>query len=223
MVSKNIHIKIHPYRGSGLLGYNNGLWNKLGLTRFVHPYYLTWENRRVAEQIIEDFDAQVYIEDDLAFTVDNFTYWLKYKDLCKGNGFNLGFLRVEYDSSNQAYLTDLLEWPQKTMELNGQRFMFNSSSPYCGLWIYDRSELKEFIKSKEWKFKFTGLGIREKSAIGWHGTMMDRYKGTLLPLHKASDGEYLLSKACIIHHIPNTYINDAVHCQLKLPKVIEII
>ncbi len=219
--AKSIQFKIFPYRKSGVFGYNKGIWNKLGLTSLVHPYHLSWENRKIVEQTVDDFDVQIYLEDDIDFTIGNFNYWMKYKDICLQNKYNLGFLRIEFNESNQAYLTDLLKWPEKKMELSGHQFMINDESPYCGFWIYDKKELKEFIKTKEWEFNFKGLGIREKSSIGWHGLMMNHYKATILPLLKSANGDELLSQACVVHHIPNSYIHDAVHCKLKLPDLVK--
>ncbi len=123
--AKNVHYKIFSYRKSGVLGYNKGVWNKLGLTSLVHPYHLSWENRKIVEQMADDFGAQIYIEDDIDFTLDNFNYWMKNKDICLQNDYNLGFLRIEYKGVNQVYLTDLLKLPLKKIELNGQLFLMN--------------------------------------------------------------------------------------------------
>lgn len=221
--ASNVQFKLFPYKKFGVLGYNGGFWNKLKLTSFVHPYHLAWENRKVVEQIVDAYDVQMYIEDDIAFKNENFNYWLKYKDICNRDNYNLGFLRFESDSKNQTYLTDLFDLPKKTIRLNQQLFLINNTNPYCGFWIYGQDELKKFVKTNEWNFKFKGIGIREKSAIGWHGLMMNRYQGTILPLCLSENGEYILSQGCAVHHIPNTYINDPVHCKIKLPKLTEII
>jgi hypothetical protein len=221
--AENIQFKIFPYKKWGLLGYNQALWNKLGLTTFVHPYYLAWENRKVIEKNIDEFDVQMYIEDDIAFNIDTFNYWIRYKDICSTHGFNLGFLRIEFDSNRQTYLTDLKKWPQKIIEIDDQLFLINDVNPYCAFWIYDRADLKEFIKTKEWKFQFSGEGIREKSAIGWHGTMMNRYKNTIIPLYKLSAREYLLPKSCMVHHIPNNYTGNRDSPLLMLPEAHKIL
>ncbi|MBS1505164.1 MAG: hypothetical protein JSS79_00850 [Bacteroidetes bacterium] len=219
---KNIVNKIYPYKKKGVLGYNQGFWNRVGLTPLVHPYYLTWENRKIVTERIEEFDVQLYLEDDIAFTDQNLGYWLAHKDACLRNDYNPGFLRIEYAPDSRVLLTDILRWPDKIITLEGKPYLLNDDSSYCGFWIYDRQELKKFITTKEWKFEFDGLGIREKSAIGWNGGMMSRYKGTLLPLAKDANGELQLSSSCLVHHIPNTYINDPVHCRIQLPITVDI-
>lgn len=133
--AKNIQCKVYGYKKWGLFGYNGGIWGKLGLTAVVHPYYLTWENRKIVEETINDFDVQVYIEDDIAFDINTLNYWIDNKDICLSNQYNLGFLRIEFDNDSQAYFTDLVSWPQNTIEIDGQFFLVNDVNPYCGFWI----------------------------------------------------------------------------------------
>jgi hypothetical protein len=204
---KNIIQKLYSYKKKGTLnplGYNNGLWKKIGLARFVHPYFLTWENRSVMQEIAEEYDAQLYIEDDVLFTIDNFYYWEKHSSTCLKHGYQLGFCRIEYDRFGQPYLCDILEMPKKIIQIEGNPYLLNDIESYAAFWIADRTELKKFIQSKEWRFDFKGYGIREKSAIGWHG----HYKGTLVPLTKDPSGAYLLPKSCTVHHLPNKAVND---------------
>jgi hypothetical protein len=215
--SNKIFYKTFPYRKSGMLGYNNGLWNKLGLTILVHPFHLSWENRKVVEGLIETYDVQIYLEDDINFTSENFNYWLAHKDICLNADYNLGFLRFEYDTTNhEKRLADIAIVPQNKISINDQLFLVNDINPYCGFWIYDRKELMEFIKSEEWKFKFKMYSIREKSAIGWHGTEMNRYKATILPIIQYQQDTYLLPRDSMIHHLPNTYITNPVISKVKL-------
>jgi len=68
------------------------------------------------------------------------------------------------------------------IELDDHKFLLNDVITYCAFWIYERDDLSKFALSKEWGFAFRGEGIREKSAIGWHGINMPGFKGTLVPL-----------------------------------------
>ncbi len=213
--SNKVVLKVYPYKKTKLLGYNNGIWNSLGMTQFVHPYYLSWENRKIITSIVDDYDIQIYLEDDIAFTNDNLNYWLSHKDICIAHSYNLGFLRFEKDLSNQLFLTDPNTIPTKQIKIKNQHFIVNDVNPYCGFWIYDRAELLQFVKSKEWNFKFKGLAIREKSAIGWHGSMMKRYINTIIPISSENDKK-LLANECLVHHLPNNYIGHSVHCQIKV-------
>ena len=179
----------------------------MGIKQLIHPYYLTWENREKIPDMIDLYDVQIYLEDDIKFTQDNLNYWLQHKESILSNGFNLGFLRIELDEK-QCYLTDLSEELTETVEIENQLFLINNNNPYCGFWIYSKNELREFIKSEEWFFRFKDYDRREKSAIGWHGKNMSRYKETLIPL--MNDGkQYLTVKECAVYHLPNNYIGQS--------------
>jgi len=191
--------------------------NKIGLKCFVHPFYLSWENRKYVEKYIEKYDVQMYIEDDILFTKDTFLYWLEnYKNVNK-NGYNLGFLRIEYDKNGVSYFSDLWEKPNNIIEIDSKKYIENAVNPYCAFWIYEKDELKEFIKSQEWKFNFVRYNIREKSAIGWHGKDMTRYKGTIIPLILNEKNKLQIDTRCTVHHLPNNYIGHNAFCTIKFP------
>lgn len=217
---EEIEVLIYPYNKHGKRDYNE-LWHRMGMINLFNPFYLSWENRKVAEKIIDEYDAQIYLEDDLAFNKNTLDYWLTYKDLALKYNYNLGFLRIENDSKNDFYLTDLAEKPKKAIILDQQIFLVNDVNPYYGFWIYDKNELKEFVKTNEWKFDFKGYDIREKSAIGWHGVDMGRYKATIIPLEKISEDLLQTVSGCTVHHLPNNYIDQPVFCTIKSPLTLE--
>ncbi len=214
----NVFIQYYGYSKRGKVAYFNGLWNRLGLTALVHPYFLTWENRKVIEKNLNIYGAQLYLEDDICFTAENFNYWLANKDVCYQSDFNLAFLRFEESPQQAKYLTDLTSIPQKVIELNGKFYLLNDVNPYGGFWIYDRNELIRFSQSQEWKFNFDGFPIREKSAIGYHSLKMKRFNGNVLPLvnYDATTGLAELPANCLVHHLPNTYIGHSLFCKIKV-------
>lgn len=184
----------------------------------INPFYLTWKNRPYVEKYIEQYDVQIYLEDDIGFTNEALKYWLEHKDICIDNDYNLGFLRVEEDeASGSWFCTDLTKSPGRIVKIENQLFLLNDNNPYCGFWIYDKKELKKFAGSREWRFKFKDYGIREKSAIGWHGKNMKRYKGTIIPLRSTENNTYVVNDDCKVHHFPNNYIGDNEFCCIKFP------
>lgn len=213
----NIKLKIFNYRKFFISRFSSkSLLSKLGIKWLIHPFYLAWENRDVIEIVVEKYDVQIYLEDDIEFKKDNFDYWLKYRQLTNRFNFNLGFFRFEVDENQRKLLTDV-NWPlNEIIELEGQKFLLNNLNPYCGFWIMDKKELKEFIKSKEWNFEFNGCGVREKAAIGWHGINMKRYKGTIIPLVQ-QDNNYATPIESIVHHLPNNYIGKGRYCTIEFP------
>jgi len=199
------------------LEWGHRLSHRMRLSKLMNPYYLTWENRRHVRKNIDQFDVQLCLEDDIAFTESSFAYWLKYKHICVKHGYNLGFLRTEVSKTDELYMTDLTASPSRIVKLEGTKFILNDINPYCGFWIYDREELKKFVNSREWKFKFGGYGIREKSAVGWHGIGMTRYKGTIIPLVQNDKARYETDPSSAVRHLPNNYIGDAMFCKIRFP------
>ena len=47
-----------------------------------------------------NFDIYIYCEDDILFDNKNFNYWLKHKNTCIKNNYNLGFLRFEINKKD---------------------------------------------------------------------------------------------------------------------------
>jgi hypothetical protein len=183
------------------------------IRRYVNPCFITWDNRKYVHKFIDDYDVQMYIEDDIGFNIKTFDYWLNYKELCLKNDYNIGFLRYEQGCDGKMFSSDLLKTPDKLVILDGNLFTLNDVEPYCAFWIYDKSELSKFIHSEEYRFKFKDRRyyIMEMSAIGWNSITMKRYKGTVIPLVKCSlDNTYMAHEDCYVNHLPNNYYASRV-------------
>ncbi len=219
--NNNIKFRVFNYRKFTFARFSkNSLFYKLGIKWLVHPFYLAWENRENIENLVEEYEVQMYLEDDIEFKKENFHYWLRYKKQALSNNFNLGFFRYELDKENKKLLTDIT-WPlTEVIELEGKKYLMNKHNPYCGFWIMEKKELKKFIKSPEWRFEFDGYGIRAKAAVGWHGINMNRYKGTIIPLIKNEDS-LVTPIDSAVHHLPNNYIGKGRYCTKKFPLEIQ--
>lgn len=159
----------------------------------IHSYKLTWVCRKLMLRQKNLFDIFIYGEDDLLFTKNNFNYWLKYRDKCLNDDFNLGFLRVEKRKKNNLlYSSDQITKVKKYVLLKKEKFAKLESSN-SSLWVYTREELKKFSKTRYWNFNFKWITvsgillIREMAAVGWHGEnmngqYMNRYKATIIPI-----------------------------------------
>jgi len=187
------------------------------LRQYLNPFYLTWKHRKQVEEIINQYDVQVYLEDDIGFCTRTLEYWLAFKDTCLAHDLNLGFLRYETDEKNQDYCTDLTKRPRRFIRLEGKPFLLNDVNPYCGFWIYDQNELRNFVGSRAWHYQLDTYGIREKSAVGWHGWNMKRYKGTVIPLEATERNSYAVHPDCKVHHFPNNYIGHPKFCTIEFP------
>ena len=187
---------------------------------FLDPFYLTGETEPISKKRSENTISRCIWKTISCFLDRTLNYWLKYKQMCIDNNYNLGFLRIENDArSGKWYYTDLKKVPSETVTIDDQRFVINDSNPYCAFWIYDKTELSRFIKSKEWLFEIEGYRIREMSAIGWHGVKMSRYKGTIIPVTETTDGRWVPVEDCHVHHLPNNYIGHprGKFCSIEFP------
>ena len=211
-LSKNVKIFIHTNKKSK----NNNKKIKFIFhdLRKIHPYKLTWVCRKLMLRQKNLFDIFIYGEDDLLFTKNNFNYWLKYRDKCLNDDFNLGFLRVEKRKKNNLlYSSDQITKVKKYVLLKKKKFAKLESSN-SSLWVYTREELKKFSKTRYWNFNFKWITvsgillIREMAAVGWHGEnmngqYMNRYKATIIPIKNNK-----LDKDSFIKHISNNYANN---------------
>ena len=232
-LSKNVSIFIHSNKK--IKSNNKKIKYITHNLKFQHPYKLTWNCRKLMYLQKNDYDIFIYGEDDIIFSKDNFNYWLKYKDTCNKNNYNLGFLRVEErNKNNLLYSSDQTEKIKYGLTIKANKFV-KLESPFNCLWIYEKKEFKKFIKTKYWNFDFKWITIsgvlliREMSAVGWHGEnmsgqYMNRYKATILPIKR---GELL--KESFIIHSTNKYANNpsGLHGSIKvkelLPKNYEIL
>jgi len=155
------------------------------------------------------------MDDDAGFTTRSFQYWLSYKSMCNENGYNLGFLRTEFDErAGKWFCTDLLRSPRELVRV-GDR-LFARSVHFYGLWIYDKAELKRFAESARW-YPRHGENIIERAEIGWHADYLNMYKCTIVPVKNSENGSYILDDECGIHHMPNNYIGHPMFCTLEFP------
>jgi len=132
-------------------------------------------------------------------------YWLKYNENLIRHNYNLGFLRIETKDSEE-YVTDLNGVKLKsTINLDDVDYCVNNVNPYCAMWIYNKDEFNNFVRSKYYNIEnIPGYGRREKSAIGLGGERNYWYQGTLIPLINNK-----LDCNCKIYHLPNNYVENS--------------
>jgi hypothetical protein len=170
----------------------------------IHPFYLTWKCRELLEKQKNEYDIFIYIEDDILIPFKAIKYWLEYNEKLIEMNYNLGFLRIEIEN-NIDYITDLCgEQLDTLINLQNTTYCVNNKNPYCAFWIYNKNEFNKFVNSKYYDINnIEGYGVREKSAIGLHGSNTNWYKSTLIPIINKK-----LIEDCKIYHMPNNYVID---------------
>ena len=204
-----IHTNNVNLTDSAFIKYNNGKINIIVHTTFKNdnPFYLSWKCRELLQTQVDLYDIFIYIEDDILIFKDTLNYWIKYKDMCINNNYNLGFLRIEKNEKDEIYWVDSANRPifSSITYIDNQPFVLNNVQAYCASWIYDKSEFIRWINSSYWNIEnIKSLGqqfIREVSAIGFSN---EGYKGTIIPLENFNK----LDKNCIVHHLDNKFIKD---------------
>jgi hypothetical protein len=180
----------------------------------IHPFYLTWKCRDLLQEQKNDYDAFIYIEDDILVPYKAIKYWLEYNEKLIEMNYNLGFLRVEIEN-NDEYLSDLHGEQHKfdtIINLQDTKYCVNNKNPYCAFWIYNKNEFNNFVNSKYYDINNISMynlpnydgrynGIREVSAFGLHGICNYWYKNTLIPIINNK-----LIEDCKIYHMPNNFV-----------------
>lgn len=169
----------------------------------VHPFLLTWKCRDLLKQQRNDYDAFMYIEDDILVPNKAIKYWLKYNEKLINMNYNLGFVRIETEN-NIEYITDLPRVKLDTIiNVDDETYCVNNKNPYCAFWIYNKEEFNKFVDSHLYDIQnINGYGTREQSAIGLHGVCTNWYSCTIIPIINNK-----LIDDCKVYHLPNNYVS----------------
>ena len=191
---------------------NGGLFlighNIIGNEPWVFPEYV----RKLMKVQKDAYDYFLYNEDDVLVPPQAIHYWLKNKDEVLKENYNLGFIRIEIDSTGEEFSCDLhndqciCQQLNKCCNINNKLYVINDVNPHAGFWIYDKQEFNRFVESKWWNPRvIKGYGLCEQLGIGLHfirDPEFKWYKDTVIPL----TSELTLVNECKVYHLPNKYI-----------------
>lgn len=191
-----------------------------------HPFFLTWTCRELMHSQKNYYDYFMYIEDDILIPFNVIKYWLRHHPKLEKLNYNLGFIRIEIDSEQIEYMTDIPIYNKfsKTIEIDGQIFIENDINPYCAFWIYNKDTFHKFTNSPLYQYEnMHEFGtnnthmIREKAAIGLNGLSTKYYSKTLIPLKNRK-----LDPDCRVYHLPNNYVGkNAMFATIPFDNAIE--
>lgn len=175
----------------------------IGSARYASTtWYLPWLYRPMLEKQIDDYDIFMGIEDDVLFYKETLEYWLKYKDDLIERNINLGFLLVEKDDKGEKFWVNSpgvrLGGRRRTgsrvlptfLKIKDNLYIINNIEPYCTFWIYDRNEMKRWMREEYWdpnKIK-RWIGRCQVAEPAMLGMSVDGYKYTAIPLIKRNGG-----------------------------------
>lgn len=174
----------------------------------IDPYYFNWVTRDFMKAQKDDYDAFMYLEDDILVPSKTIEYWRKYNEQLIERNYNLGFVRIEIDDEGEEFIADLYgEQLDKIIDINNNKYCVNNKNPYCAFWIYNKKEFNKFLNSDYYDINnilHYGYGLGESVAIGLHALNGTWYKGTVIPIV-----DNKLIESCRIYHLPNNYVNSS--------------
>jgi hypothetical protein len=167
--------------------------------QLAHPHHLTWQHRQYMKDNIHNYDAFMYVEDDMVVNYDQVCNHLDQFNRLWPN-YVPAFVRYEIkDGTNTKYSTDLLD----KIIINRSDLRIVDGVPFVEHPIYNACWLcpKEVLINEINKSSFISGSEREMAAFFVTLTLG---KPCLIQLDKDS---YKFSDLILIHHSSNLYCN----------------
>jgi hypothetical protein len=196
-----------------------------------HGYNLTWAHKRLFRRVLDDqrFSHLVYLEDDIRFTQQSFSYWCRYRAALAAHGLMPGFVR--YESTPQGRVVADQTSPQP---LDGPRVHVAASgaegapasdalfvaldNAYQGMYVLDRSLARSHFRYSPNRTPLRSQSVQHWVASdgvahwGWReraaaGPIFDDVPSgfaacnVVLVRNDGETGDNLLDPACLIEHL----------------------
>lgn len=221
IVATTITSNVETYRTSGFLAPYIERFEKRGHTLNLNvasglsnPRMLTWEHKRFLRPWLESAspgeDFFVYLEDDIALTNDNISYFIRQSKTLRKHNLIPGFLRYEIKDGEKR-LVDVMSpeyWQRdRSLTIDGVQYHANAN-PYWAGFILDRALAEEYVESKSFSptaSEFVPWNIQERAAMGltYENVNLRLRTRVVVPL---VDG--VADPACMIWHCSNSYSAD---------------
>ncbi len=172
--------------------------------------HLVWAHRKRTLDNINNYDAFIYLENDILITQYHLDYYFSLCQEIDQNEYMPGLLRYE-ECNNEHTLVDLNDYyPGMNFDvilLNNKRF-FYVKYPHQGLYILTKQQLKKCIDNHSFDVNSVGsckrgFGILESAAT----EPLTSYK-KIIPIDDI--------KKSYIHHMSNKYIKTYNRLNTKL-------
>lgn len=189
--------------------YQIAVWDRLD-----HPFKLTWMHRTAMQERLDDFDAFMYLEDDIIIPHKTMQRWLQETPRLAAHGFLPGFLRVEENHAGMLMLADYRVRLGRSCitRLDGRPYL-NTPYPYQACWVYDAAQMRELaalpgyltgaVEDPE-LFRRDGVPpMRERVALGLQFTAIPDGSPSraLIPLTE----DLHIAPDALVFHAPSNY------------------
>lgn len=196
-------------------------------------YSLTWAHKNRLKELVKQkaFTYYIYAENDMLFSLDNFNYWVKYKDVLRPLNLEPGFCRYELTGAQKIPFDNYKKWNLNglTPEVWGERpyeattylylgtsefFGFVSlGNPYAGLMVLDQNDAERYVESDSFDpYKSYALTahrnwpIADRSSMGlaFEGLLPHQEHRRVVPLVLA-DSSVQISDCALVEHLDAKY------------------
>jgi hypothetical protein len=185
-----------------------------------HPYFLTWSHIDVFRKLVcTDFTITyyLYLEDDILLTEENIEYYLEGESRLAHKKFFPSFVRYEVTSDNKIYAIDVMKLQlfhvMPKIKYSDNYHYVNFSYPYQGVYLLNAKFMLEYFDSRADSPDYnTVWGIREQNTatILFHNVPPGFTSRNLVGCTYI-DSKIMLDSRCLIHHLPNSYVNDKIN------------
>jgi hypothetical protein len=191
-------------------------------------YFLTWAHKPRFKQFVKQkaFTYYIYAENDMLFSLENFNYWVKYKDILRSLNLEPGFCRYEtvgeqkipFDNYKKWVLNDLTPevWGDRPYEATTQLYLGDSDfvgfvslgNPYAGLMILDKADAERYVESDSFdpqkSYALTAhrnwpIADRSSMGLAFEGLLPHQEHRRVVPLVCESTGVRIPDCALVEH------------------------
>lgn len=181
-----------------------------------HPYFLTWSHKDVFRQLVRtDFSIThyLYLEDDILLKEENIEYYLEGESSLSSKNFFPSFVRYEV-TSGKMFAIDIMKVQifrvMPSVKCSDNYYYVNFSYPYQGVYLLNAKLMLEYFDSRADNPDYkTVWCIREQNTatIMFHNVQKGFTSRNLVGCFVYHD-KIQLDSRCLIHHLPNNYVND---------------
>lgn len=168
----------------------------------------------------------INIEDDTILNKENFIYWINARKLLKKFNLIPGFVRTETNKKNkQLYVVDIIKKTKLSklprFYINDKYSFLNQKFPYQGLYLYDRSLMKEYLSSPaiDPDCGHGGFNIKYLDSNMINKSLLEKANLGLTYIHTPegfhnriailfNNEKNVIDQKCLINHLPNKYTNQ---------------
>lgn len=173
--------------------------------RLDDPFKLTWVHRAEMQKRLGDFDAFLYLEDDIIIPQYTMRRWMQETRRLAAHGFLPGFVRVEESRSGELMLADYLAPLERSaiLRLEGRPYL-RTPYPYQACWVYDAAGMRELASQPDFLTGDVSNGdLRARIALGLQFTAVPEGAPSraLIPLTDTLQ----VAPDALVFHAPSNY------------------